>query len=159
MLFCLPNWLWNTMNQQSGIDYEIFIREARELRRFELTDPERERRLADLSACINEAVGAGRVSRRVHGFRFGSSIGFYIASMYAFTKGLYLLNVILQFLMLNAFIGRQYALWGIQVLRALMTGNGWQDSPIFPRLTLCDVPIRRLGEWAKRRMGLREGGF
>ena len=87
---------------------------------------------------------------------------------------MYLMNVGGQFFLLNAFVGRNYGLWGYQVLRALVMGENWQvidrfflilmscficfkvlfvkhffafqDSPVFPRLTLCDVPIRRLGD-------------
>jgi len=73
-----------------------------------------------------------------------------------------LLNVTGQFFILNSFIGSTYRWWGIDVLNALLAGENWQvfwlkiefthfqsflkDSPIFPRLTLCDVPIRRLGD-------------
>ncbi|KAH7711559.1 innexin unc-9 [Aphelenchoides avenae] len=80
------------------------------------------------------------------GWLFGRRLGFYVAALYTPIKRLYLLNVGVQFLALNAFIGHSYAFWGIDVLRSLLIGENWQDSPVFPRLTLCDVSIRRLGD-------------
>ncbi|CAK5087554.1 unnamed protein product [Meloidogyne enterolobii] len=84
------------------------------------------------------------------GCRFGQSMGSYVSWLYVFIKALYLLNVTGQFFILNSFIGSTYRWWGIDVLNALLAGENWQDSPIFPRLTLCDVPIRRLGAGMSR---------
>ncbi|CAK5087556.1 unnamed protein product [Meloidogyne enterolobii] len=84
--------------------------------------------------------------RRMAGCRFGQNMGSYVSWLYVFIKALYLLNVTGQFFILNSFIGSTYRWWGIDVLNALLAGENWQDSPIFPRLTLCDVPIRRLGD-------------
>jgi hypothetical protein len=35
-------------------------------------------------------------------------------------------------------------MYGIHVLRAAIKGEAWSDSPRFPRVTLCDLNVRRL---------------
>uniref|UniRef100_A0A915E9N7 Innexin n=1 Tax=Ditylenchus dipsaci TaxID=166011 RepID=A0A915E9N7_9BILA len=145
MLFILPNWLWNAMNQQSGIDLAILIAEAKRLRSLPLTEDERPQLLDELATRIAEGV-VDRIPRRIHGFRFGRTVGCYVSLLYVCIKIMYLVNVAGQFWLMNAFIGQDYHYWGISVLKALITGKNWQDSPIFPRLTLCDVPIRRMGD-------------
>jgi len=37
-------------------------------------------------------------------------------------------------------------LYGIQVISDLINNQGWEASPFFPRVTLCDFKIRRLGD-------------
>ncbi|CAK5087560.1 unnamed protein product [Meloidogyne enterolobii] len=148
MLFMLPNWLWNALNQQSGIEFIKFIEESSRLKTLELSNPERPTLLHELQEKIAEAIlnRQAYFRRRMAGCRFGQSMGSYVSWLYVFIKALYLLNVTGQFFILNSFIGSTYRWWGIDVLNALLAGENWQDSPIFPRLTLCDVPIRRLGD-------------
>ncbi|KAF7631204.1 SWI/SNF complex subunit SMARCC2 [Meloidogyne graminicola] len=101
MLFMLPNWLWNALNQQSGIEFVKFIEESSRLKTLELSNPERPTLIHELQEKISEAIlnRSAYYRRRMAGCRFGQSMGSYVS-----------------------------------------------DSPIFPRLTLCDVPIRRLGD-------------
>uniref|UniRef100_A0A1I8B6I3 Innexin n=2 Tax=Meloidogyne hapla TaxID=6305 RepID=A0A1I8B6I3_MELHA len=124
MLFMLPNFLWNGFHQHSGIEFIKFLKESNRLKKMNLNDAERPNLLKTLGDRIGECL-------------------------YIFIKLLYLLNVFGQFCVLNFFIGHNYQWWGLDVLKALLTGENWQDSPTFPRLTLCDVPIRRLGDTAR----------
>ncbi|VDN52741.1 unnamed protein product [Dracunculus medinensis] len=55
------------------------------------------------------------------------------------------MNIIVQFLILNHFLGTKYTLWGIGVLNDLLQGHKWTESGHFPRVTFCDVVIRELG--------------
>ena len=64
--------------------------------------------------------------------------------LYLLTKLLYLANVFGQFVLLNNFIGRSYSLWGWTALTSLWTGEDWTNSPVFPRVSLCDFHVRRL---------------
>uniref|UniRef100_A0A183BIG6 Innexin n=1 Tax=Globodera pallida TaxID=36090 RepID=A0A183BIG6_GLOPA len=147
MLFYTPNWLWNHLNQQSGIEYTKFIEEATKLKSMGFAPiDERQEQISQLRDKLSEAVLNRDPYRRIVGCRFGQSMGAYVSLLYICIKALYLINVATQFGVLNAFIGRDYRLWGFEVVKALINGENWQDSPIFPRLTLCDVPIRRLGD-------------
>ncbi|KAF7637426.1 Innexin [Meloidogyne graminicola] len=146
MLFMLPNFLWNGFHQQSGIEFIQFIKESNRLKKMKLNDIERPILLKTLGDRIGEAI-----LNRKHYFKiklptFSIYSGSFVMCLYIFIKLVYLLNIFGQFYILNFFIGHNYRWWGLDVLNALLTGKNWQDSPIFPRLTLCDVPIRRLGD-------------
>nr|CAD2194419.1 unnamed protein product [Meloidogyne enterolobii] len=56
MLFMLPNWLWNALNQQSGIEFIKFIEESSRLKTLELSNPERPTLLHELQEKIAEAI-------------------------------------------------------------------------------------------------------
>lgn len=75
----------------------------------------------------------------------GNRYGNYLVALYLMTKVLYFLNVIFQLFMLNGFLGTDYHLYGIDILKDLFTGKEWAASPRFPRVTLCDFTIRQMG--------------
>lgn len=54
---------------------------------------------------------------------------------------LYVANVILQFVILNAFLGPQYTFWGAGILSDIWNGKEWEESGHFPRVTLCDFHV------------------
>ncbi|KAH3750315.1 hypothetical protein DPMN_184835 [Dreissena polymorpha] len=70
--------------------------------------------------------------------------GKYISALYFSVKILYVINVISQFYILNAFLGMDYTSYGYAVLNGLSSVNTWPESPRFPRITLCDFTIRQL---------------
>ncbi|VDN89176.1 unnamed protein product [Brugia pahangi] len=76
---------------------------------------------------------------------FQTFYGVYLIVLYLFTKLLYVINVILQFVILNAFLGPQYTLWGAGILSDIWRGKEWSESGHFPRVTMCDFHIRVLG--------------
>ena len=75
----------------------------------------------------------------------GRRHGNYLIVTYLVCKILYITNVVSQIFILNGFIGRDYHLYGFDVLSAVLTGGDWRDSPRFPRVTMCDFYVRRLG--------------
>ena len=68
----------------------------------------------------------------------------YVAIMYLMTKCLYLFNVVGSFFWLNRFMLRsdQYEYYGFEALRDLFNGTSWEHSGLFPRVTICDFPVR-----------------
>ncbi|KFD66785.1 hypothetical protein M514_02287 [Trichuris suis] len=87
-----------------------------------------------------------RTTGKLCGFLvYGKHYGAYVTSLYLFIKFLYILNVFLQFLILNKFLGPQYTFWGFEILRDLAYGREWQESGHFPRVTMCDFDVRVLG--------------
>ncbi|KAH7698506.1 CRE-INX-3 protein, partial [Aphelenchoides avenae] len=143
--FYLPSLFWNYACTATGINFAGLLAFAKTIARMTLTDPDRQKHVDTLAAEVDDAL-LGLHPQRVVGCRLGRRIGSYATSLYLFTKVLYVANVAAQFLLLNASIGAPFAWWGWDVVQALMSGENWQDSPVFPRLTLCDIPIRRLGD-------------
>ncbi|KAH7728516.1 Innexin inx-3 [Aphelenchoides avenae] len=144
-MFYLPNWIWKTLHQQSGIDLNTAISDARKLR--SLSYEERHGEIQKLVTYVNECLEvteSQRTPRRFLCFRVGRNLGSYVSMLYLLIKLLYLVNVFGQFVLLNGFIGRGYNMWGVTALMSLWTGDGWTDSPVFPRVSLCDFRVRRL---------------
>ncbi|KHN71734.1 Innexin-10 [Toxocara canis] len=70
----------------------------------------------------------------------------YLTLLYIFIKILYLLNVVGQMFLMNRFLQTDdYSLYGVEVLKDLLSGRPWTESGNFPRVTLCDMNIRILG--------------
>ena len=78
-------------------------------------------------------------------FMSGRRQGNYLISLYLVTKVLFIINVISQLFVLNSFLGTDYNFYGINVLRELFAGEDWTQSERFPRVTMCDLKVRRLG--------------
>ncbi|KAL3091233.1 hypothetical protein niasHT_026492 [Heterodera trifolii] len=94
ILFYLPNWLWNHLNQQSGIEFTKFIEEATKLKDMLLAPiEERQEQINQLGEKLSEAVLNGDPYRRIVGCLFGQSMGAYVSLLYVCIKVLYLGNV------------------------------------------------------------------
>jgi hypothetical protein len=79
----------------------------------------------------------------------GRRRGNYLIVLYIIVKVLYLINAVGQIFMLDVFLGGSaFHAFGIDVLRGVADLNSdWPTtgSARFPRVTMCDVKIRRLG--------------
>ena len=75
----------------------------------------------------------------------GRRRGNYLVALYLFCKLIYIGNVLAQLFILNTFLGHQFSAYGIDVLRSLASGEDWTESKRFPRVTMCDFKVRRLG--------------
>lgn len=75
--------------------------------------------------------------------------GNYLFSIYFLTRLMYLINSILQLILLNQLLGHRGNAWllDIDIIKSILRyGNPLLDSPYFPRVSLCDVPIREIAE-------------
>jgi hypothetical protein len=61
--------------------------------------------------------------------------GVYVTVLYLIVKFLFIVNVVLQFFLLNAFLGPEYSFWGYGILRDLANGRQWEQSGAFPRVS------------------------
>lgn len=75
----------------------------------------------------------------------GRRHGNYLTMFYLVSKVLFIANVIIQLFALNFFLGHQFSMYGIHVAQSLLAGEDWTASPRFPRVTMCDFNVRRLG--------------
>lgn len=71
--------------------------------------------------------------------------GNYLVLTYLIVKLVYMGNVVGQIVMMNKFLGTDYHMYGFRVLQQMVRGESWSTSDRFPRITLCDIQIRRLG--------------
>lgn len=75
----------------------------------------------------------------------GKKYGNYVIAVYFFVKFLYFTNAIGQLFILNFFVGDNYTIYGVEVLRNLFLGRDTGESPRFPRSTLCSFKVREFG--------------
>lgn len=76
----------------------------------------------------------------------GRRSGNFLVVLYFFVKGLYLINIIGQLILMERFIGTNTAFYGVRVLWDLLQGSDWHTSGNFPRVTFCDFEAKKLGK-------------
>ena len=75
----------------------------------------------------------------------GRRQGNYLIFLYLVVKLLFIANIFGQLFALNIFLGHDFHLYGFDVIKSAIYGDDWAASPRFPRVTMCDFLIRRLG--------------
>lgn len=109
---------------------------------------------ANIKSISMHLQGALRFQRRLHRRHiqphrfsiFGPYSSAYVAVIYLFAKLIALLNVFFQLWLMNNFLQTsRYRLYGYQAVIDLLQGNNWERSGLFPRITLCDLQIRTMG--------------
>ncbi|KAL8564089.1 hypothetical protein ACOMHN_034566 [Nucella lapillus] len=154
LLFKLPYVVWRLFNQASGIDLGRVSQTTDSM--LTMTTAKRAANMDGIARMVDRWLKAHRlyqwnafahfrrlVSRVlcVFGMKRDSS---YLTLLYVSVKMMYLVNVVCQFLLLNAFMGDWYVMYGIDVMRGLFVHGKWTESPRFPTVTLCDFDIRQL---------------
>ena len=76
----------------------------------------------------------------------GRRSGNFLVVLYFFVKGLYLINIVGQLILMEKFIGTNTAFYGVRVLIDLLQGTDWHTSGNFPRVTFCDFEAKKLGK-------------
>ena len=76
----------------------------------------------------------------------GRRLGNYLAILFIISKLLFIANVLAQLFVLNAVLRTDYNIFGFEVMNNVQMEDNWINSPIFPRVTMCDFRIRRLGQ-------------
>lgn len=156
LLFYLPCMVWRTLNGRSGIDVNNIVEAGETFQNTELAE-NREKTLRYMTKQMDRYLSNQRDYRTgctvslKHCFSrtccacCGRRRGNYLVVLYLLVKVLYIGNVIGQLFALNFFLGTDFHLYGIEVMKALARGEDWTASPRFPRVTMCDFKVRRLG--------------
>lgn len=157
MAFCfyVPFAVWHLLAKPSGLDAKSVMRIINSMD-YSSCDS-RDKTIRNTVKLIDRAVDyhrdysdsslLGQMRRRISRCLLpGNQSGHYISSLYVFVKMLYVANACGQFLLLNVFMGAGFYLYGFEVVRDLFKGRDFWESPRFPRVTMCDFTIRKLGE-------------
>ncbi|KAL6741156.1 hypothetical protein Aduo_014437 [Ancylostoma duodenale] len=149
--FRLPSLLWQYLAGHSGIKIHEVVKLSSDPNNIK---PEIKR--ANIKSLTIHLQGALRFHRRLQKkqirphrvlwmFNLPYS-AFFVTSMYLCTKFFYLANVCLQLLLMNKFLETdKYAWYGFGAMIDLLNGTTWQQSGVFPRVSLCDFDVRVMG--------------
>jgi len=157
LFFYLPIVFWRNLNTTTGIDVNDIVETAEKVEKAEDLD-ERSKLLRLLAAQMKRSL---RILKNPHvlpgKYTLKSFIrsccgvchsrgGSFLTVLYLFIKLIFVANAVGQLWLTNAFLGPwQYEYYGFHVIQAMYNGVDWTQSPRFPRVTLCDLDVRRLG--------------
>lgn len=68
-------------------------------------------------------------------FCFNRHYGNYLVIVYFLVKLMWLVNALAQLVLLNAFLGNDYYLFGFEVIEKLATNQRWTENRHFPKVT------------------------
>jgi hypothetical protein len=160
LLFYAPCFLWRRLNSKTGIDLHDLMETAEKYQKAE-DDEVKRKRLGILTRQMHRYLGISKKYKKSMKAEITVNIKWilaklccwwcgrrfhnYLVILYVIMKVIYLANSIGQFWMLNDFLNTDYHYYGIAVIKAMIAGEDWTTSPRFPRVTLCNFNIRRLG--------------
>jgi hypothetical protein len=74
-------------------------------------------------------------------------LGNYLVILFMVSKVFYIANAIMQLFVLGEILAISYSNYGVDMMSNLITNNDWTEAKhvAFPRVTLCDFDVRRLG--------------
>lgn len=159
LCFYFPRMLWRSLNNRSGLDIERLVDEAMKLEQQD--DPTAGRKktidfiVHSLQLYIENRYRTGIPAHKDRNlpqklwyyltFWRHRHLTAYLVVLFTFVKLLFLVNSLVQIFLLNAFLGNEYHLFGIEVISKFLRGLDWGESKRFPRVTLCDFHIREVG--------------
>ncbi|UMM36493.1 hypothetical protein L5515_008635 [Caenorhabditis briggsae] len=149
--FRLPSLLWKYLAGHSGIKINEIVKLSSDPNNIK---PDIKR--ANIKSLTVHLQGALRFHRRLqkkqirpHRFLWLFNLpysAFFVTAMYLCTKFFYLANVCLQLLFMNRFLETdKYKWYGLGALVDLLNGTTWEQSGMFPRVSLCDFDVRVMG--------------
>nr|AFC34070.1 INX10 [Hirudo verbana] len=156
LCFYLPILQWRTFSGRSGIDVNHIVEAGRMFTYAEHAE-KRVDTLNHMALILNrylssqKAIKTGCTLSLKHVFSrtcclfVGRRYGNFLVTLYLFIKFIMLTNVLAQLFLLDSFMGIDSHAYGFHVLASVLQGDDWTTSPRFPRITMCDLKVRRLG--------------
>jgi len=155
-LFHLPYIVWHIMSVSSGMPLESMLSAAREVSKVQKDGGSRDGYINDILFRYRRYIekthmdSTGTCPTAIKKLlRCGRSYGNYLFGLYMAVKVLYILLIIVNMLLLQAFFGGdprfsvlRHGLW---VLENLFTLTVWPQSPIFPIKTVCTFSAEQQG--------------
>ena len=145
LCFYIPRLFWRSFNIHCGIDIQNLIKKSQISTEKSTTNAST---MLDYYCQTFQKSARARLAINLPAYvRRNKHRGNYLFSLYFLTRLMYLLNSILQLILLNTLLGHRGNAWflDIDIMKSIFRhGNPLLDSPYFPRVTLCDVPIREI---------------
>jgi len=138
--------VWKVFNFKTGINVKSVLTSAAQVKK-KIDRGSRDTQVGKAASHLQEALEMQRELKTstLSCMGYGKRSGIYVTWLYLMTKLLYVLNILVQFVILNAFLGPQYTFWGAGILQDIWYGRSWKESGHFPRVTMCDFHVRVLG--------------
>lgn len=145
-LFYLPCLIWKALTFRSGINVKGVLNSAALVKK----KFDKGSRATQVQVAANHLEEALEMQKELKtgtldALHFSKRRGVYLVGLYLLTKVLYAVNTLVQLIILNAFLGPQYTMWGYGILRDIWNNKVWEESGHFPRVTMCDFHVRVLG--------------
>lgn len=148
-LFMIPRTVWKTFNWQTGFNICALSEQAHATKREDkgrvLKNSDDNSKAGPVAQQLNAVLKYNQNKASYKTGVFSSIWRNYVTCLYLLHKMLNFINIWVQFALLNRFLGPQYSFWGLGILNDLLHGRQWSQSGHFPRVTLCDVNIREIG--------------
>jgi len=156
LFFYMPIMIWRTLNARAGVDLNNIVESGETFANLEKAEA-RDKTMEYMTNQMDRYLTSQREYATSCSLSLktclsntlclccGRRKGNYLTVLYLFTKVIFIINVLAQLFLLNHFLGQQFHLYGIDVLSDLIRGADWRQSDRFPRVTMCDFKVRRLG--------------
>ncbi len=158
VFFYLPSVVWRAFNSKAGVDADDILSAAEKFSYADKLDS-KQKTLTMIVNQVNRFLGRPKDGHQDCSITLqkclgasiccccGKRLGNYLVYLYIFVKGLYVTNVVGQLFVLNAVLRTKYTVFGAEMIAQMTNGEDWssKNTSVFPRVTLCDFDIRRLG--------------
>lgn len=155
-LFYAPSIVWHGLNQKAGMDADHILQAAGKLSQCE-EDIRTSNKTRLIVYQMDRFLRAPKSARQGWQMRFkralnviccqcfGARMGNYLVVLYLFSKLLYIANCVGQLFLLNRILRTDYINFGASFFRDFYKTDYDANPPVFPRVTMCDFEVRRLG--------------
>jgi hypothetical protein len=140
LLFLVPRFIWHTFTRKGGLNIRRLVQTIKDKPDAEKGVEFVKRTLKLYIDTENNLHATICCGHRCYNFYLGYTLMFFTV------KILYVINTITQFFLLNAFLSFNFTTYGPEAINKLFSSNiDVLESPRFPRVTMCDFMVRRLG--------------
>ncbi|EJD74146.1 hypothetical protein LOAG_18497 [Loa loa] len=147
MFFIIPHVFWRMLNWTSNVQTRAVISMADSVRQM---DPCNDEANDIMDSIANHIYYADKSTKQLPKILQNSNLlviftriltHSYLSTIYLITKLLFIANATVQFWIVSLYLGGN----GYDLTKALVRQQTWQNTGLFPRVTMCDFKIRVMG--------------